>query len=163
MQHCCCYDPKMNDLPTLIIRHRKENLKKCSLQGLETRNDFVFLSFPLSELPNIDQYLLLSLNAPVLTKEDAKYGLILLDATWKYASIMEKKISFPSDLPRRSLPPWQTAYPRRQNDCPDPLRGLASLEALFAAFFITGRMTNGLLDRYYWKNQFLEKNKLIYS
>ena len=50
--------------PTLILRHRRENLKKCSLRGLESRSDMIFLTYPLSNLPNIDQYCILTLNAP---------------------------------------------------------------------------------------------------
>jgi pre-rRNA-processing protein TSR3 len=60
----------------------------------------------------------------------------------------------------RSLPDmFVTAYPRRQCDCPDQLRGLASVEALYVAYFITGRNTDGLLDNYHWKELFLEKNR----
>jgi pre-rRNA-processing protein TSR3 len=148
----------MTNSPTIIIRHRKENLKKCSLNGLENRKDMLFLTYPLIQLPNLDNYILLTLEAPLLTKEDATYGLMLLDASWRYAAQMERKIPFPANMLRRTLPHLMTAYPRKQEDCPSPQRGLASIEALFAAFLLTGRRTEGLLDRYYWKNSFIEKN-----
>jgi pre-rRNA-processing protein TSR3 len=62
-------------------------------------------------------------------------------------------------LPRRSLPKgFQTAYPRRQLDCPDPSQGLASIEALYIAFFLLGRECDFLLDGYYWKELFLQRN-----
>jgi pre-rRNA-processing protein TSR3 len=60
----------------------------------------------------------------------------------------------------RSLPShYKTAYPRRQLDCPDPERGLASIEALYAAYSILGRSTDGLLDRYHWKEEFLSQKE----
>jgi len=144
----------MNDLPkTIVIRHRKENLKKCTLTGLEKRDDFHFLTYPLKELPAFEGYILLTLDAPVLTK--CARGLIILDGTWRYATIMERTIAFGGKIIRRSLPrSLQTAYPRQQDD----QRGLASIEAIVAAYTIMGRNTEGLLDNYYWKKAFLEKN-----
>lgn len=145
---------------TIVIRHKKENLKKCSLRGLENRPDFLFFTHTRHTLPPLNGYLLLAVDAPPLSKEDAPYGIILLDATWRYAPKM--RICLPPDLPCRSLPSViQTAYPRRQTDCPDPQRGLASIEALYAAFHLLGRDTSGLLDRYYWKDAFLEKNPFL--
>ena len=62
-------------------------------------------------------------------------------------------------LTLRSLPTHlRTAYPRRQDDCFDPSRGLASVEALYAAYSIMGHPTEGLLDHYYWREAFFEYN-----
>jgi len=139
--------------PTIILRHRRENLKKCSLRGLESRNDMVCLTYPTSALPDLKGYCVLSLNAPELTLEDAHLGLFLIDGTWRYAEKMAK--SFTRPFTCRSLPAHvRTAYPRRQLDCPDPERGLASVEALYLAYTILGRNTEGILDHYHWKNQF---------
>jgi len=139
--------------PTIILRHRRENLKKCSLRGLESRNDMVFLTYPTSALPDLKGYCVLSLNAPELTLEDAHLGLFLIDGTWRYAEKMAKSLTRPFTC--RSLPAHvRTAYPRRQLDCPDPERGLASVEALYLAYTILGRNTEGILDHYHWKNQF---------
>jgi pre-rRNA-processing protein TSR3 len=146
--------------PTIILRHRKENLKKCSLKGLEERSDFHFLTYPLSSpLPDLSHYLILTMDGPPLTSADAPFGLFLLDGTWRYASKMFQT-QFKENLPQtRTLPShFQTAYPRVQNDCPDPMRGLASIEALFVAYSILGRNTSGLLDHYHWKSHFLDKN-----
>jgi len=153
--------------PTLIWRHRKENLKKCSLRGLETRKDFLFFSYSAAQRSGLKTelealsrrgcYILLALDAPALTSKDYRAGLFLLDATWRYAKEMEKDLPF---FEKRSLPSeLQTAYPREQSVfCPDPIRGLASVEALFAAYVILGKDTTGLLDHYYWKDRFLTKN-----
>lgn len=144
--------------PTIILRHRRENLKKCSLKGLEKRADFIFYSYPWkNDLPDVSNYCVLSLQGPPLTSADASCGLFLIDGTWRYAAKMAE--SLPKTCEKRSIPShFLTAYPRRQEDCEDPMRGLASIEALFIAFQILGRDIAGLLDQYYWKEDFLEKN-----
>lgn len=148
--------------PSIVIRHRKENLKKCSLKGMESREDFLFFSYPNPILPDLSSYLVLTLNAPPLSSADSSQGLLLLDATWRYA---EKMLSFvkpyvqPSQF--RSLPSeYRTAYPREQTDCPNPETGLASIEALYLAYALLGRDVTGLLENYYWKKPFLEINQL---
>lgn len=143
---------------TLILRHRRENLKKCSLQPLSSRHDFHFLSYPKDPLPDLSSYLLLKVGAPPLTLEDKDKGIFLIDATWRLASIMERQCP---PVEERSLPAhFRTAYPRRQTLCPDPEQGLASIEAIFLAYWILQRSTEGLLDGYFWKNSFLKINNL---
>ena len=139
--------------PTIILRHQRENLKKCSLRGLESRDDMIFLTYPQSPLPDLSNYCCLTLDAPALTEADAPWGLFLIDGTWHHAKTMAKII--PLGVRQRSLPLTQTAYPRRQDDS----RGLASVEALYLAYQILGRETEGLLDHYYWKDQFLENGR----
>jgi pre-rRNA-processing protein TSR3 len=147
--------------PTVVIRHRLENLKKCSLRGLETRPDFLFFTYPYSHLPPLDGYIVLTLDAPPLTKEDGQQGLLVMDATWRYAEKMIRPFLHQPNYLYRSLPHhFRTAYPRRQNDCPDPTRGLASLEAIYLCYHILERDTSGLLDGYYWKDLFLKMNQL---
>ncbi len=149
------YKKSFNFPPTLILRHRRENLKKCSLKGLETRSDCLFFTYPQEELPDLSPYVLLSLDAPVLSDADLGKGIFLIDGTWRYAAQMQK----PYSLQRRSLPShFQTAYPRRQPDCPEPSQGLASVEALFAAYAILRRDTNGILDHFHWREEFIQKN-----
>ena len=72
------------------------------------------------------------------------------------------KLSF-GDVPPRALTGWKTAYPRVSKRGTDPATGLATVEALFLALHILGRPTDGLLDHYHWKQQFLEANKLLES
>ncbi len=149
-------------LPTIILRHRKENLKKCSLRGLESRADMQFFTYPKNSPGSLKNYILLDLNGPPLTKEDNSYGLFLIDGTWNYAKTMANSIKEPLVL--RSLPSnLKTAYPRRQTSCDDPERGLASIEALFAAYHILGRDTTGLLDNYHWRDEFLRLNHSIFQ
>ena len=144
--------------PTIILRHRRENLKKCSLRGLEQRKDMVFLTYPTSLLPDLTGYCVLTLDAPLLSPEDAHLGLFLIDGTWRYAEKMAKSLPPEGPFVCRSLPMhFRTAYPRRQLDCPDPERGLASVEALYLAYSILKRSTEGLLDYYHWKDEFKAK------
>ena len=141
-------------LPTIILRHRRENLKKCSLQGLENRSDLIFLTYPIDLLPDLSNYLLLKVGAPPLSSLDANRGLFIIDGTWKLAAVMERQCP---RIETRSLPGnFQTAYPRRQTECIDPEKGLASVEALYLAHLILERNVEGLLDHYHWKNQFLK-------
>lgn len=145
--------------PTIVLRHRKENLKKCSLRGLEDRNDFVFYTYPRDKVQGFDGYILLDMDAEPLTEADADRGLFILDGTWRYAEKMYENTPGLDGLVRRSIPKhYVTAYPRKQEDCPDPSRGLASVEAIYIAYHLMGRSTEGLLDHYYWKDKFLEVN-----
>lgn len=145
--------------PTVILRHKKENLKKCSLRGLEPRSDFIFLTYPKSTLPSLKGYVLLTMGAPPLTKEDHDKGIFLIDGTWRYAQVMLSSIPKPYEFELRSIPDnYRTAYPRYQTECSDPEKGLASVEALYIAFQLMGKDPSGLLDHYYWKEDFLRKN-----
>lgn len=149
--------------PTCIIRHRRENLKKCSLQPLEGKDGFSFFTYPdcLGKLPDLTSYVLLDLDGPPLSPEDRDLGLIVIDATWRLAGKMVAQIKELQSVPKRSIPPgFQTAYPRRQEDCKNKDAGLASIEALYIAFRLQGKEADFLLNNYYWKNEFLTKNKL---
>lgn len=144
---------------TVIWRHRKENLKKCSLRGLESRPDCAFYSYPNQALPDVTDYIMLTLDAPFLSPADSEHGLLLIDGTWRYAELMTRQIPDHYRLVPRSIPAqFRTAYPRKQEDCSDPDRGLASVEALYVAYHLMGRDTSGLLDGYYWREDFLSKN-----
>ena len=145
-------------LKTIILRHRKENLKKCSLLGLEGREDMEFHTYPKRHLPEKNNYILLSFDGKELSKEDENKGIYLIDGTWKLAEKMTKTLPFKPKT--RSLPKhFKTAYPRRQTGCSSPEEGLASIEALYVAYMILGRDTSSLLDNYVFKEEFLEKNK----
>jgi pre-rRNA-processing protein TSR3 len=67
------------------------------------------------------------------------------------------------DVPPRSLRGYRTAYPRVSKPGTDPDNGLASVEALFVAYHILGRPTEGLLDHYRWAEEFLRLNQLTIS
>ena len=43
----------MNYPPTIIVRHKKENPRKCSVVPLKGRPDICFFSYPLKQLPEL--------------------------------------------------------------------------------------------------------------
>lgn len=142
--------------PTVIVVHRRENPKKCSVAPLEGREGFVFWRYPFATREPLPGYVQLGMNGPLLSEADADAGLLVLDATWRLAERMHKA-QF-SDVPMRSLPAWKTAYPRVSKNFDDPAHGLATIEAIYIAYRILGRDTTGLLDHYHWREQFLQAN-----
>lgn len=143
--------------PTIIVRHPRENPRKCSIYPLRGRPDFVFLQHPVKERPSLEGYLRLAAEGPVLSEADAGCGILLLDGSWRWAAVMNRDFL---DVPPRSLHSWRTAYPRVSKRGTDPDNGLASIEALFLAYHLLGRPTDGLLDHYRWAAEFLEMNGL---
>ena len=143
--------------PTVIVRHSHENPRKCSVLPLRGRPDLVFLPYPVRQRPPLAGYVRLSADGPPLTAADAPSGLLLLDGSWRWAASMTRDFV---DVPPRSLSGWRTAYPRSSKQGTDPDNGLASVEALFAAYHILGRPTAGLLDHYRWAAEFLRGNGL---
>jgi pre-rRNA-processing protein TSR3 len=142
--------------PTIIVVHPKEKRSKCSVEPLRGRDGFLFWTFPRHGPESLAGYVRLGLGGPLLTPDDRDRGLLILDGTWKLVQPMEAEFS---DIPIRSLLPWRTAYPRVSKLYDDPTSGLATIEALFAAYVQTGRPTDGLLDEYHWRDRFLELNR----
>ena len=143
--------------PTVIVRHPRENPRKCSVLPLRGRADLMFLAYPVRTRPPLDGYVRLAADGPPLTAADAGCGLLLLDGSWRWAEAMTRAFA---DVPPRSLSGWRTAYPRTSKLGTDPDNGLASVEALFLAHHLTGRPTAGLLDHYRWAAEFLRANGL---
>jgi pre-rRNA-processing protein TSR3 len=155
----------------IILRHHKERASKCSLRPLRDRPDFRFVRFPERHvrghgvpgltIDELNTRVTLSLTGPVLSPEEGARGFILVDGTWRWAGRMEQALcAIPGVmLVRRSLPPdLQTAYPRRANDEASARFGLASAEALYAAFVLCGYEPAGLLDAYPWAEAFIKNN-----
>jgi pre-rRNA-processing protein TSR3 len=115
------------------------------------------MTYPPLQLPELDCYVRLAAEGRELCQADAACGLLLLDASWRRAEQMNQAFL---DVPARSLQGYQTAYPRKSKRGTDPDNGLASIEALFLAYHILGRPTDGLLDHYHWADQFLRLNQL---
>jgi len=149
----------MKIMQIIIIRHRRENLKKCSLRGLEGREGLSFFRYPCVVKPPIQNSLILDFEGKELSSEDSGKPILLLDATWRHAEGMRKWAIAQPGIEKRSLPPHlRTAYPRRQNDCHEPDRGLASIEALYIVFKILGYNAEGILDHYHWREKFIDEN-----
>jgi pre-rRNA-processing protein TSR3 len=150
----------------VVIRHRKERKSKCSLQPLVSHPDFVFYSHDKPErwthLPGpAPGSVRLDFTGPPISAQDAAPRLLIVDGTWRYAGSIGQHPKIALCQPRSLLEDWKTAYPRRQTLCQDPEKGLASVEALFAAFLQMGKLEMTWLDHYYWKQDFLNKNATL--
>lgn len=140
---------------TIIIRHPRENPKKCSVLPLKGREDLHLISYPVMEPLNLEGYIRLAAEGPELSPADRECGILLLDGSWRSA---RKMIAAYEHVPPRSLHGWRTAYPRVSKLGSDPDNGLASIEALYIAYHLLGRSTDGLLDHYHWAAQFRTLN-----
>jgi pre-rRNA-processing protein TSR3 len=145
----------MDRLATIVVHH-KERRSKCTLESLRDRAGLTFVDPRPDEPVDATGHVVLDVEAPPLTASDAGRPLMILDATWRLQPALRRALtgafvsrSLPSDL--------VTAYPRRSklSPDPDPARGLASVEALFAALCILGHRDESLLDHYRWKDTFL--------
>jgi len=101
-------------------------------------------------------YVRLGLGGPELSAADRSAGLLILDGTWRHVEPMQRAHA---DVPVRSLPALRTAYPRTSKVHADPESGLATVEALYAAYRLLGRDVTGLLDHYHWAEAFVDQNE----
>jgi pre-rRNA-processing protein TSR3 len=141
-------------IPTVVIRHPKERISKCSLRFLHDRDDVTFLRADRGFTFDATDHLLLTVDAPPLSFADRGHPLLLLDSTWRWLPRLEGCLT---GMPiRRSLPAEvRTAYPRKSRLFEDPDRGLASVEALYVARLVLGDEDRSLLDGYHWRDEFL--------
>lgn len=142
---------------TVIIRHPRENPRKCSILPLRGRSDLVFFNYPPARPPSLEGYVRLAAKGPALSPDDASRGLLLLDGSWRWAEVMNRDFQ---GVPPRSLTGFRSAYPRISKEGTDPANGLATVEALFVAYQVLGRDTHGLLKHYRWAKEFLRLNDL---
>jgi pre-rRNA-processing protein TSR3 len=143
--------------PTIIVRHPKENPRKCTVLPLKGRLDIILLKHPIAQPPDLRSYVRLAAEGPELSVVDEKCGLLLLDGSWRWADVMNRDFA---SVPSRSLHGYRTAYPRVSKRGTDPENGLASVEALFIAYRLLHRPAEGLLAHYRWADEFLRLNGL---
>ncbi|MEC8252099.1 MAG: hypothetical protein VX044_02720 [Planctomycetota bacterium] len=145
----------MTKVQTTVIRHLKERISKCSLRFLHDRPEMTFLRGKPDLRFDATGFLLLAVDAPPLSIDDAGKPLLLLDSTWRWlAQLQDCVIGEPV---RRSIPGGLcTAYPRVSKVFDDPAGGLASIEALYVARKVLGDDDPALLDGYHWKEDFLQ-------
>lgn len=141
--------------PTVIVVHPRERRAKCTVRPLRGRADIAFCNFP--RMPyDLAGYVRLGMGGPILGPADTNHGMLVLDGTWRHVEPMQ--IAHAA-IPVRSLPPLTTAYPRSSKVRLDPDGGLATVEAIYAAYRLLGRDTSGLLDHYHWAAEFVEQNQ----
>ncbi len=149
-------------LKIVVIRHRKEKLSKCSLSHLEDFEGIDFITGDPGNPFDATGYTLVSMEGEIVTREDSKRPLLLLDSTWKLLPRLEKCIE--GNPAKRTLPrSLKTAYPRKSKLHQDPEHGLASVEALYAALFLMGFDVKEILEGYRWARDFLRINKRFFS
>ena len=145
--------------PVLIVIRRGEDPRKCSVRPLRGTPGIEFLPYPLRQVRDFSNHLLLTPGAPPLTPADLGRPLLLLDASWRHADRMKRAIGA---VEPRSIPPnWLTAYPRQSKTHADPGTGLATVEALYAALTTLGIRDDSLLRHYPWRDAFLQLNHAL--
>jgi rRNA small subunit aminocarboxypropyltransferase len=145
-------------LRTEIVFHPKEKLSKCSAWPLRNQPGFIFRKFPAESVTDRNNLIRLDPAGQPITECDANCNLLLLDGTWRYVEQMAGEYQ---DIPTRRLGPWKTACPRKSKLFTDPAAGLATAEAIYAAFMELGRNPHGILDNYQWREAFLKINRQL--
>jgi len=146
----------MEKLPNIVVvRHPRENIKKCSLRFLHNRENFTFLKATDKFSYDATDHILLEIDAPVISPVDLGKPILLLDSTWALLPKIRAKIT--GNYIPRSLPnSIKTAYPRQSKLFSDPNCGLATLEALYSALCLMGINDPSILDNYHFKDSFLK-------
>jgi len=140
----------------LILRDPRESVQKCSLTPLRGREDVEFLKYDPNKRYDAGGRVLLHHEGELLTEADAGAGLFLVDSSWRrLPKLLDRVDGRPI---RRRLPDLLTAYPRKSQIFQDPERGLASIEALYAAMHILSGPRPDLLEGYPWAEEFLRLN-----
>jgi pre-rRNA-processing protein TSR3 len=137
--------------PQLFCIHFNEcDPKKCSAIKLKKFNLVNFIS--KNDKKHKNAILLTPLTQNVITKQDRetilKYGLIVLDCSWKHL-FEEKSVIY---LNRRKLPPLIAANPINYGKW----EKLSSVEALAASLYITdfSELGDEILSKFNWGKQF---------
>jgi pre-rRNA-processing protein TSR3 len=146
----------MTAVPTTVIRHHKERIAKCSLRFLHERPEMTFLRERPGFTFDATGFLLLAVDAPPLSPQDAGHPLLLLDSTWRWLPRLRECV-VGAPIPRSIPGDITTAYPRVSKVFEDPAQGLASIEALYLARLLLGDKDDGLLAGYHWRDDFLAR------
>jgi pre-rRNA-processing protein TSR3 len=144
------------ELDVLILRDPRESTRKCSLTPLRGMPGVRFVSYDRDRRVAAGKRILLDPVGDELAPDDASVPLLLIDCSWR--RVPELRATIDGELSPRRLPPFVTAYPRKSKTFADPARGLASIEALYAALALLGQPRSELLARYRWADEFLSLN-----
>jgi pre-rRNA-processing protein TSR3 len=144
------------ELDVLILRDPRESTKKCSLTPLRGMPGVRFVTYDPDRRVQAGARILLHPEGEPIQASDAHKPLLLIDCAWRRLPQLLKSVD--GALEHRRLPPLATAYPRKSKLFEDPGQGLASIEALYAAFVLLGEVHPELLAGYRWKDEFLARN-----
>ena len=143
---------------SIILRHPKERLSKCSLEPLRGKEGYTFFKAKAGLEVDVGGKIVLAVDAPPLSNRDSGHELVLLDSTWRLLPDLQRCLV--GEPIYRSIPgDFITAYPRVSKIGYNPKGGLASIEALYLAIRLLGEDRPEMLNDYYWKEVFLDKNE----
>jgi pre-rRNA-processing protein TSR3 len=143
----------------LILRDPRESRAKCSLTPLRGQSGVRFVEYRPERRIAAGGRLLLDPEGELLGPSDRGHGLLVLDCSWRRLPSLRRVLD--GEPRARRLPPLATGYPRRSKRFADPLEGLASIEALYAALTLLGWSVEHLLESYPWREAFLERNPAL--
>jgi pre-rRNA-processing protein TSR3 len=146
-------------IDVLIVRDPRESAAKCSLTPLRGRPGITFVSYHPERRVAAGRRIRLDPDGASLTEADRGVPLLVVDCAWRRVKSVLATID--GELVPRRLPPFETAYPRRSKLFEDPERGLASVEALYAALHLLGEPRPELLEGYRWAARFLALNPVL--
>ncbi len=167
----CVEKCRLSQVQFIIVQDYKERVHKCTATPLRDLPGFAFIRVSMPK-PREEPLVLkggiwLDVDAPILERADRKLlgqdgRVIVLDASWQRVGPLERRIRIKSggSLNRRSLPSvLRTVYPRKSKVYDDPGAGLATVEAIFAATVLLGEPRPEVLEKYYWAQEFLDRNR----
>lgn len=143
-------------MDTLILRDPRESPRKCSLTALRGAPGIRFVNFHRERRLAARGRILLHPEGEEFGPADRGKPLLLLDCSWRRIPALLATVD--GEPERRRLPRLATAYPRKNREGTDPERGLASVEALYAALALLGEPRPELLAGYRWADEFLAAN-----
>lgn len=143
----------------LILRDPRESAAKCSLTPLRGLPDVTFVAYHPERRVEAGGRILLDPDGTEIGEDDRGHDLFLIDCSWRRVPKLAATVD--GAVLRRRLPALVTAYPRRSRTFEDPARGLASVEALFAATVLLGQPRPELLAGYRWREAFLAANPAL--
>ena len=146
-------------LDVLILRDPRESVRKCSLTPLRGLPGIRFVNYAIDRRLDAEGRVLLHPGGEPIGPADRGRGLLLVDCAWRRVPSLLATVD--GDPPWRSLPPLSTAYPRKSRQFQDPARGLASVEALYAALAPLGEPHREPLAAYPWADHFLAANPAL--
>jgi len=149
-----------------ILMDKKENPRKCTILPLRDRKDFHIRYFHGKRaIPAFQSEVLLHMDGENLADitPHSIHSLALIDCIWRRVEPTLKKVEGPTPRLVKIPPGFITAYPRKNKQGNDPEGGLATIEALFIAASFLGIWDESLLEKYHFKNEFLELNKDLWE
>ncbi|RZA08564.1 MAG: hypothetical protein EOP11_04455 [Proteobacteria bacterium] len=149
-----------------ILMDKRENPRKCTIHPIKERPDFYVRYFSKDRpIAAFQADCLLHVDGEDLSTMDINglRSLGLIDCTWKKVAPTMQRVAAP--LPRLVRIPegFVTAYARRNKEGKDPDEGLATIEALFIAAAFLGFWDETLLEKYYFKEEFLTLNEALWQ